>query len=147
VSLNEPSEIFVNLDLREIEDVIPTHKKTAMKNGEIGGVRIDQSSRNRNYFELVVGQAILIAAQMFAELPPTKLVTIAGYTQRLRRSRLEDIDAYFFEITFPKDFIEWFDTSTDDLRPLIRSLSPVMSVNPRWELERIERPAWVQEQE
>lgn len=145
VYLNDASKIFVSLDLPEIEDVIPSHKQRPLKSGEIGEVRIDESSRNQDYFQLIVGQAVLIAAHLFADLPSIALVTIAAYTQRLRKKRLDDIDAYVFEIAFPKDFIESFDTDVDDLLPLIRQLSPIMSLDTKWGLERIERPAWVQE--
>lgn len=147
VYLNDQTAIFIALDLPEIEDVIPSHRKKALQNGEIKEVKIDQSIRNRDYFGLVVGQSILIAAHLFANLPTIKSVRIAGYTQRQRKKASMEIDTYVFDIEFPKDFMGAFDVDTDDLRPLLKSLSPVMSLKSNWELERIERPEWGREEQ
>jgi hypothetical protein len=146
IYLNDARDIFVHLDLPEIEDVIPTFQKKALKNGEIGEVGISQSGRNRDYFELVAGQALLLAAHLFGNLPTLRSVTIAGYTQRQRRRATDEIDTYLFDIAFPKAFIEGFDTNVDDLRPPLRSLSPVMSLRTNWELEKITRPGWLADQ-
>jgi hypothetical protein len=145
VYLNDASEIFVNLDLPEIEDVIPSHRKTPLKGGGVREVRIDESSRNLDYFELVVGQTVLITAHLFAILPSIDRVVISAYTQRLRKKRLDVIDTYVFQVVFPKVFIESFDADVEDLMPVIRQLSPIMSLDTEWGLERIERPVWVQE--
>jgi hypothetical protein len=134
IYLNDARDIFVHLDLPEIEDVIPTFQKKALKNGEIGEVGISQSGRNRDYFELVAGQALLLAAHLFGNLPTLRSVTIAGYTQRQRRRATDEIDTYLF------------DTNVDDLRPPLRSLSPVMSLRTNWELEKIARPGWLADQ-
>jgi hypothetical protein len=147
VYLDDPSEIFVNIDLPEIEDVIPTHKKRALQNGEIGKVRIDEAYRNLDYFDLVIGQTIVIAAHLFASFPTVQRVATAGYTQRLKRKRTDEIDTYLFEMVFPKVFIQEFDPEIDDLLPVIRSLRPIISLDTNWALQQIQRPIWVREPE
>lgn len=143
IYLNEPSVVFVNMDLPEIEDVIPLFKKQALKNGEIREVRIDPASRNEDYFGLVIGQSILIAAHLFVYLRSLSSVRVAGYTQRPRKRESDDIDTYVFDITFPKDFIAGFNSEVEDLRPPIKSLTPIISLRTNWALDPIERPHWV----
>lgn len=146
IYLDDSRNIYVDLDLPEIEDVIPTHKKKALKNGRISEFGIAQINRNRDYFELVVGQGIFIAAHLFANLPTLMSVTVAGYTQRQRKRASDEIDSYVFEIGFPKTFLAGFDADVEDIRPLLRPLSAIMSVSSNWKLEQIDRPAWVRRQ-
>lgn len=145
ISLKDPHSVFINLDLPEIEKVIPEYKKRVLKNGNIEKSKIDTVVRNKDYFNLVVGQSVSIAYRLFANLPHLSTVRVSGYTQKPLLLVSDEIDTYIFDIVFTKSFIESFDPKKKDLYASIRALTTAIEIKDNWEFNKIKRPIWIGE--
>jgi len=106
VAVADARAAFVNLDLPEIEDVIPEFRHKVLKSGEIRSVKRPAAERSESYARLVAGIVIAIAAAAVASAPTLASVTVAAFTQRRNSKSGESRDVYVIEAAFRREFLE-----------------------------------------
>ncbi|MBI5195110.1 MAG: hypothetical protein HZA10_02175 [Nitrospirae bacterium] len=145
IHVDDDAILYIHLDLPEIEDVIPTHRKTVFKNANIKEIKIDKLARNRDYFNLVIGQSVLIACTLCSALPSVPSVHIAAYTQRKRRTEFDATDTYVYDIIFPREKLSIFNPEKTSLQQFISNLHPVMDITGDMHLSAIQPPGWIKQ--
>ena len=104
---------FVDLDLPEIEDVIPETRLTVLKSGATKETKRKTEERNGAYVRLVGGICLAVAATAFAAAPTVAFVVIAAYTQRKKRGGADIEDAYVIEARIPREAIAAMNAKSD----------------------------------
>jgi len=105
VMLNNDSSVFVDIDLPEIEDVLPEMQRRVNKDGTERLLKRKMEDRNDMYAELVLGHCLNVAAQLFVSLPRLTELTLAAYTQRKARKAF-DADTYVLELNASREAIQ-----------------------------------------
>jgi hypothetical protein len=105
VMLDDETRIFVDIDLPEIEDVLPEAQRKVNKDGTERLVKRKVEDRNEMYAELVLGHCLNVAAQLFISLPRLMELTLAAYTQRKAR-KSSDADTYVLELKASREAIQ-----------------------------------------
>jgi len=145
IMLNDDTSLFVDIDLPEIEDVVPESRRVANKNGTERVLRRKPEDRNDLYAELVIGHCLNICAQLFLSLPRLVEVTMAAYTQRKAR-KADDVDTYILEWKVGRDSLG--QVAAEDSLDHARLLHLLNRFSSRYEIlssgafRAIPRPAW-----
>lgn len=105
VMLDDDTCIFVDIDLPEIEDVLPETQRRVNKDGAERLVKRKVEDRNEMYAELVLGHCLNVAAQLFISLPRLMELTLAAYTQRKAR-KASDEDTYVLELKASRETMQ-----------------------------------------
>ncbi|MGD0816619.1 MAG: hypothetical protein ABSA83_23765 [Verrucomicrobiota bacterium] len=135
--------ISVNLDLPEMEQVIPFTRKKLLKNGEVREVARDKLERNRDYFDLVTGECAFIAAEVFSYLPLCQTLRLAAYTQRPKARETDSIDTYILDLNFAREELKTFNPETTPMHPFLVHSGARFQVSADYQLGRIEPPSWL----
>ena len=143
VGTDDGKHLFVHLDLPEQEDVIQTTEPQLGRNGEIVEKRRPKTEQNEDYFRLVVGQAVYLAAQEFAWNPTLDRVTLAAYTQRTRRKPDDPKDCHLYEITLTQENIRGFDPETRSLASLLAECGARIDIGRYHRLKPVDPPSWI----
>jgi hypothetical protein len=141
--IDDDANLYIHLDLPEIEDVIPTHRKSILKNGTIKEILIAELDRNRDYFQLTLGQGVLIAMMLCSALPVVPSIKISAYTQRQRRSESDPIDTYVFDVCYHRSDLAKFETQAVQLQEFVMGLNPLMDLSDKMKLNPIQPSEWV----
>ncbi len=142
VQLQEARSVYINLDLPEIEDVIPAVRKKVLQSGEVREVNRRREEMNADYAYLIIGQSVLIAASLFACLPLAETVQVAAYTQRPRQRESDPVDTYVLDIPFRRGAMQ-------DIQPDSNLVAYIIKqggrINPQTsgQLGPIEPPSWL----
>ena len=144
--LHEADTVCLHLDLPEIEDVIPETVKAIQKNGTAKDVRRDQAERQSDYAQLVMGQCLFLAAELFSYLPVTQQIRVAAYTQRPRIKESDPVDSYVLDVAFDRDAVKTFG-SDDNLKAFFVRQGARFNQCADGELKRIEPPSWLQHED
>lgn len=145
VAAEDAENVFVSLDLPEIEDVIPETRFNVLKNGSLREVKRKTEERNGAYARLVCGIVLGVAATVFSAAPTVRAVTIAAFTQRKRRGAVDVEDAFVVESRVAREGLEALN---------VRAADPVETLGrmqTRWEwganlvLKKLPAPPWVLE--
>jgi len=142
--IDEEDHALADIDLPEIEDVVPELRFSVLKNGKLRESKRKPSERNEEYATLATGIAFLIAATAFAAAPTLQLVTVAGHTQRKNRNSLDPIDTYVFEVRFDRQTVVASDPRTLDPLDAVRRLPSRIEVASNGALKKIAPPAWTE---
>src|SRR5690606_24835548 len=134
---------YVNLDLPEIEDVIPDRLPKLGKGGRAVEVRRTKTEQNEDYFYLVVGQAVYLSAFQFAWNPTLRSISIAAYTQRARSPIEGPSDHYVYYVTFTQEQIRRFNPKNRSLSSLLSESGAQISIDQHGGLRQIAPPEWV----
>ncbi len=145
VRVEEEGTVVIDVDLPEIEDVIPETQFKVLKNGTLKEVKRKASDRNAAYASLVTGIAFHVAASALAAAPTVQSITVAGHTQRKSRSALEVTDTYVFEVRLARDAFDCLDGATLDPVALIQRLPSRIELGANGALKRITAPPWAEE--
>ena len=138
-----PDLISVNLDLPEMEEVIPLTRKKLLKNGETREVARDKLERNRDYFDLVTGECTFIAAEIFSYLPLCKTIRLAAHTQRPKARENDPIDTYVLDLKFDREELKALDPQSTPIHSFLVHSGARFQLADDYELERIDAPSWL----
>ncbi len=145
VGIEDERVAFVNLDLPEIEDVIPETKHKVLKSGEIRDTKRKADERNSDYARLVCGLALAVAATAFAAAPTIQTVTVAAFTQRKRRGSNDAEDAYVYETRITRDTLMSLNTATIDSIAALSQCQTRLEWGTAFALKKIAAPSWASE--
>ncbi len=145
VAVDDASSVFVDLDLPEIEDVIPETRLTMLKNGGTKETKRNADERNTAYLHLVSGICIAVAATAFCAAPTVEFVVIAAYTQRKKRGSGEMEDAYVLEAKIPREVVAAVKPATDAPLDVLGRCESRLDPAANLALKKIAPPAWVAE--
>lgn len=140
VMLEDDVSIHLDVDLPEIENVVPQTQREVSSTGSIKSSKRSGHELNEPYAELVFGHSLNLAAKLFIELPRLQTVKLAAYTHRSTE------DEYVFEASVGRDAMAQIAQSAPDT--LADLLSALGAVNAVYELEKdsrlksINRPDW-----
>jgi hypothetical protein len=142
VGIDKSDHVMIDLDLPEIEDVIPELQFTALKNGTMREVKRKEVDRNEAYATLVTGIAFTIAGAAFAGAPTLLFATVAARTQRQIRGSIDVVDTYVYEVRFPRDAFESIDAPNLDPLSMLCAFPCRIQVTPRKMLKKLSPPDW-----
>lgn len=142
VGIDEEDHATIDVDLPEIEDVIPETRYTVLKNGTLKEVKRKAVDRNEGYAFLVTGIAFTVAATAFASAPTLRFVTVAGHTQRKSRLSLDVDDTYVYEVRFHREALNAISVGTLDPIEAIRGLPSRIDAASNGTLKKIPNPKW-----
>jgi hypothetical protein len=138
-----PDLTSLNIDLPEMEEVIPFTRKKLLKNGEIREVARDKNERNKDYFDLVAGECTFMAAEIFSYLPLCQAVRIAGYTQRPKAKETDPIDTYILDIRLLRDELKNYNPDSATMFSFLTHSGARFSLGSDYKLDRIDPPSWL----
>ena len=141
--LKDAHSVYLQLDLPELEEVIPETRQTILKSGQTREVRVPQAERNADYAHLAMGQCLYLAAEVLSYLPLAQVVQVAAYTQRPRVRESDPIDSYLLDVPFGREAVVGFGKEEQNLAALIARLGGRMKADGAGGLERIEPPSWL----
>lgn len=144
VAVDDEDHVFIDVDLPEIEDVVPETQLRALKSGALSEKKRKASERNELYAELVCGIAFAIAATSLSAAPTLTRVTVAGRTQRQKRASLYVEDDYVYEVEIPRAFFSTLKLDTLDPVESLRRLPSRIQVASNGALKKIVAPRWVE---
>lgn len=144
VAVDDEDHVLIDVDLPEIEDVIPETQLRALKNGTLSEKKRKVSERNELYAELVCGIAFAIAATTLSSAPTVAYVTVAGRTQRQKRASTDLNDDYVYEVKIPRAFFSATDANGFDPVDALRKLPSRIQVAANGALKTVQAPAWVE---
>jgi len=144
--LHEADTVGLHVDLPEIEDVIPDTVKAIQKNGTTKDVRRDQAERFNDYAQLVMGQCLFLAAELFSYLPVTQQIKVAAYTQRARIKETDPVDSYVLDVAFDREAVKSFGVD-ENLKAFFVRQGARFNQSADGELKRIEPPSWLQHED
>lgn len=105
----DTGELFVDLNLPEVEDIPNTTTKT-FKSGQTKVVNKTQKQIKEEYAKCVFGLAVFLSACLFNANANINLIVLSGYTQR--RNKDGDIqDDYIYSVEIPRYTLEGEDIS------------------------------------
>jgi Protein of unknown function (DUF4236) len=145
VGVDEAGFVVIDIDLPEIEDVVPETRYKVLKDGTLKEVKRKAEERNEAYATLVTGIAHTVAATALATAPSLQSVTVAGHTQRKNRNNFEAKDTYVFEVRFPRDVIARISAATLEPVSSIQRLPSRIEVGASGVLKQISDPDWAAE--
>ncbi|MDX6766870.1 MAG: DUF4236 domain-containing protein [Candidatus Methylacidiphilales bacterium] len=143
----EAVALFLHLDLPEIEDVIPSHRKEVLKKGSIRERKIPPKERNEMYARLVLGHAVFVSSTILSAVPYPQHINVTAYTQRARRKAGDPVDTYVLGLGMSREALAAFDAEVEDILDWVRGQHPVMDLDADFHFCPIERPAWLAEVE
>lgn len=82
VMLEDDVSLMLDIDLPEIEDVVPHTVREVSATGAMKSSRRTGDDLNEPYAELVLGHCLNLAAKLFIELPRLQTMELAAYTRR-----------------------------------------------------------------
>lgn len=82
VMLEDDVSVFLDINLPEIENVVPHTLRTVSTTGSIKSTKRSGHDLHQPYAELVFGHCLNLAAKLFIELPRLQTVRLAAYTHR-----------------------------------------------------------------
>ena len=136
--------LYINLDLPEVENVIRCETPYLARGDKLGYKRKAKRDEYREYYELVLGQAVYLAANQFAWNPTLQTVSIAGFTQRVRRKAGDPPAPYIYEVTFTQPLIRSFDPACESLDALLANAGARLDCDRHGYLKPIAAPAWIE---
>ena len=97
VMLEDDVSVHLDIDLPEIENVVPQTQREVSLTGSIKSSKRSGHDLNEPYAELVFGHCLNLTAKLFIELPRLQNVKLAAYTRR------KGNDDYVFESTVTRE--------------------------------------------
>lgn len=134
--------MLIDVDLPEIEDVVPEEELRVLKDGSLTEKKRKVADRNQLYAELVCGIAVAIAANAVCAAPTLRAATVAGRTQRAKRGSGLVEDSYVYEVKLPRALLASFDAVAGDPLEAFRCAGARMQVNANGSLRTIAPPQW-----
>jgi hypothetical protein len=144
VAVDDEDHVLIDVDLPEIEDVVPETQLRALKSGALSDKKRKVSERNELYAELVCGIAFAIAATAFSAAPTLSRVTVAGRTQRQKRASLYVEDDYVYEVEIPRAVFTDKELGRLDPVDTLRRLRSRLQLAANGALKKIAAPAWAE---
>ena len=143
VAADDEDHVIIDVDLPEIEDVIPETELRARKDGTLSEVKRKVADRNHAYAELACGIALVISATAFAAAPSVMRVTVAGRTQRAKRGSDAVVDNYVYEVTLERELFAHFDRARATPIDILRRAGARMQMSANGGLRTISKPGWL----
>ncbi len=144
--LQDARSVCLQVNLPELEEVIPETTKEILKNGGTREVRRTKSERQTDYTRLAMGECLFVAAELFSYLPLAQEIKVAAYTQRPRIKETDPLDSYVLDVTFNPEAVKGFG-SDDNLSAIFARQGGRFDVNADGGLSRIEPPSWLQHED
>jgi hypothetical protein len=144
VAIDDEDHVLVDVDLPEIEDVVPEFRYSVLKNGNIKETKRKIAERNDAYAHLVTGIAFTVAATAFAMGPSVQKVTIAGRTQRKERESFDAVDIYVYEVKFSRTVFDSIEPLNLDPVQAMQRLPSRISYSASGSLKKVAAPDWVE---
>lgn len=142
VMLEDDVSVCLDIDLPEIENVVPHTVRTVSATGSIKSSKRSGHELCEPYAELVFGHSLNLAAKLFIELPRLQTVKLAAYTHR------KSGDEYVLECTVTREAMTRIAVSAPEkLADLISSLvetQAVYELGADSGLKAIGKPAWTE---
>jgi hypothetical protein len=142
IGVDDEDHVMIDIDLPEIEDVVPETELSVLKDGSLKEVKRKASARNEAYGTLVIGIAFTVAASAFSSAPTLRTVTVAGHTQRKSRTSLDAVDAYVYEVRFRREAFASLDGRRLDPMDAVRRLDSRIDIAPNGVLKKLPEPSW-----
>lgn len=140
VFLDDDTSIFVDIDLPEIENVVPATKREVSASGGIKQAKRTGTDMNDPYAELVFGHCLNLVAKIFTELPRLQTATLAAYTRR------DKGDEYVLQAAVTREAMATISRNAPGT--LVELVSALALTNAVYELQTdsqlkaIDRPEW-----
>jgi hypothetical protein len=142
VAVDDEDHVLIDLDLPEIEDVVPETEYKVLKNGTLKEAKRKVGERNAAYAELVCGLTMTIGAAALSAAPTLAAVSIAACTQRQKRASVELEDAYVIEVKLTRSSLQGVQGATVDPVAFIRRVPSRLVQMANGSLKKIPAPAW-----
>lgn len=143
IASNDGVHLYVNLDLPEIEDVIPAMAPRISRSKELVESKRSKEDQNEDYFHLVVGQAVYLAACQFAWNPTLQSISIAAFTQRTTKSSSETADQYIYCASFTQEQIRNYNPEFKSLVSLLAQCGGQINRTQLGAMRQINPPDWI----
>lgn len=143
IASNDGVHLYVNLDLPEIEDVIPAIAPRISRSKELVESKRSKEDQNEDYFHLVVGQAVYLAACQFAWNPTLQSISIAAFTQRTTKSNSETTDQYIYCATFTQEQIRNYNPRSQSLASFLAQCGVHINRVRLGAMRQIDPPDWI----
>lgn len=145
VMLDDDVSVFVDIDLPEIENVVPPVMRQVSKTGSIKSSKRAGDDLHEPYAELVFGHCLNVVAKLFIELPRLQTATLAAYTRR------DGKDDYVLEASVTRDAMTEISSASPSSRAdLISALARSTATYELDEdsmLKTIKEPDWAKQHE
>ena len=142
VMLEDDVSVHLDIDLPEIETVVPQTLREVSSTGSIKSSKRSGQDLNEPYAELVFGHCLNLSAKLFVQLPRLQTAKLAAYT---RRSSSDD---YVLECTVTREVMTKIASSAPEKLPdLISALAHAEAVYELAEdsrLKAIGKPPWTE---
>ena len=143
--LEDDVGLFIDIDLPEIEDVVPQTVREVSKSGSIKSSKRAGDDLHEPYAELVFGHSLNLAAKLFVELPRLQQATLAAYTRR------EGVEEYVFEASLTRDAMTAIGalspSSLPDLVSALAKATAIYELDNVSKLKAIKQPDWTKQNE
>lgn len=142
VVLEDDLGVYLDIDLPEIENVVPQTLRAVSATGSIKSSKRSGHELYEPYAELVFGHCLNLAAKLFIELPSLQTVKLAAYTHR------KSGDEYVLECTVTRKAMTKIAISAPekiaDLLSCLVETQAVYELAPDSSLKAIGKPAWIE---
>lgn len=140
VMMNDDTGLYLDIDLPEIENVVPKTVREVSASGSVKSSRRSGHDLHEPYAELVLGHCLNLAAKLFVELPRLQVAHLAAYTRR------GEVEEYVFEASIGRDAMTSLARQSPGKLPeLISALKAdhaVYEIGEDGNLKKIPQPAW-----
>jgi hypothetical protein len=140
--IDDEDHVLVEMELPDIDSVIPEHRYVAKKNGTVRQARRKASERQHAYAQYACGQALVIAAGAFAAAPTLAHVTVAAKTKYPGQVAKANHYSYLFEVHIPRRALDGAHADTVDAVDFLGEQEGTLHVASSGVFREIERPEW-----
>lgn len=145
VMLDDDVSVFVDIDLPEIENVVPPVMRQVSKTGSIKSSKRAGDDLHEPYAELVFGHCLNVVAKLFIELPRLQTATLAAYTRR------DGKDEYVLDASVTRQAMTEISSSSPsrlaDLVSALARATAIYELDAGSKLKTIKEPDWAKQNE
>lgn len=139
--------VLLQLDLPEIEDLVPETQGKALKSGEIRQIKRKKSDRQALYATAVAGVCLMVAGTALASAPSISTVVVAAYTQRKLRGSARIGDDYIIVKSVDRESLRVFDKRQGDPVQFLYGCSGAMQLSETFVFRGLTPPDWASSSE
>ena len=140
VTIDDDVSLSLDIDLPEIEDVVPRTMREVSASGSIRSSSRSGDQLHEPYAELVFGHSLNLAAKLFTELPRLQTTRLAAYTRR------NGNDDYVLELNLTRDAVTSValksPSTLPDLLSALGQATAIFNIGSDYKLGAIETPLW-----
>jgi len=119
--VNEGSEVFMDVDLPEIEDMPEMEAIVNKRDFSLASREISDTQKRKNYFTHVHAIGFRLIGEVFVSLPSVKTVVFSGYSQRVSKKTGNLTDEYLYSVKVSRDHWEKINFENLELIDVVKS--------------------------